>query len=189
MIIWKNQSTCVGQNKPAIFLDRDGVINVEQSYITSAKDLHIYDYVKNCIDTIHEKGYYAIVISNQSGIARGIIPEQELLLMNEMIGSQTGVDAIYCCPHYEKGIVDTYSKACDCRKPKTGLINQAVKDFGIDLSGSYMVGDRAGDILTGKNAGIRTVLVNTGYGIEGMEFAIVADYYCEDLREVVNLLL
>lgn len=188
MIIWKNKHVYIKEIRPAIFLDRDGVINVEKGYIASEGDLCIYDYIENTVRMIHEKGYYAIVVSNQSGIARGIIREKELRLMNEVIGDQTDVDAIYCCPHYEKGIIKKHAIACICRKPQIGLILQAVQDYQIDLCGSYMVGDRAGDILTGQNAGIKTVLVNTGYGTTRLEAPVTPDYVFEDIRDFVKIL-
>lgn len=188
MIIWKNEQAFPGENRQAVFLDRDGVINIEKGYIASAEDLYIYDYIEHAVRMIHEKGYYAIVVSNQSGVARGIIQEEELLLINEIIGNRTNVDAVYCCPHYEKGIIKKYASACTCRKPHIGLIQQAVEDYQIDLSKSYIVGDRAGDILTGQNAGIKTVLVNTGYGVTRLEVPVKPDYVFEDIRDFVKIL-
>ncbi len=188
MIIWKKSTAGLQLNRPAIFLDRDGVINEENSYISCVGDLHIYDYVKDCVNVFHSKGYYVIVISNQSGVARGIIQESNLAVMNELIGKQTDVDAIYCCPHYKEGIVKKYAVSCDCRKPKTGLVKQAMRDFRIDLAGSYMVGDRANDILMGERLGVKTALVKTGYGIERLETIVYPDYIFDDLRQFAQFL-
>lgn len=174
--------------KPAVFLDRDGVLTVENSYVCSAEELEIFPYVRECIQQIHKRGFYAIVITNQSGIARGMFTEEELHRMNRMLVQETGVDAVYYCPHHPQGIVEKYKVICDCRKPKTGLLERACKDYQIDLDHSYMVGDRAGDILAGMEMGIKTVLLESGYGLENLEQDVKPDYCLEDLRQFVELL-
>lgn len=174
--------------KPAIFLDRDGVLTREKGYITTLQQLEIFPYTTECIAKIKEKGYLTIVVTNQSGVARGFLSEKELQRMNRYLMEQTGVDAVYYCPHYERGIVPEYTTQCVCRKPQTGMINFACRDFEIDLSGSYMVGDRASDILTGQRAGIKTILVESGYGSEKLEEQINPDYILTDLRDVADLL-
>ena len=174
--------------KPAIFLDRDGVLTVENSYVCSMEQMKIFSYARECIAEIHQKGYYAIVITNQSGVARGLFTEEVLQEMNQKLIQETGADAIYYCPHYPQGIVEKYSIECNCRKPKTELIEKACKDFQIDLSGSYMVGDRASDILTGINMGIKTVLLESGYGSERMEMNVEPDYILDNLKSFVELL-
>ena len=103
--------------KPAVFLDRDGVLTEEKSYITVMENLKIFPYAADCIKRIHNKGYYAIVITNQSGIARGLLTEKELKEMNRYLILQTGVDAVYYCPHHPDA-------GCNCRKPqKLSLIH------------------------------------------------------------------
>lgn len=174
--------------KPALFLDRDGVLTEEIGYITSVKNLHIFPYAVECIRQIHEKGYYAIVITNQSGIARGLFTEETLKDMNTFLKGMTGVDAIYYCPHHPDGVIDQYSKICKCRKPAIGLLEQACNDFNIDMNRSFMVGDRAGDILTGQRAGIKTVLLESGYGLAGLEQSVTPDYVFTDLRNVTDIL-
>lgn len=174
--------------KPAVFLDRDGVLTVEKSYITSVEELELFSYTLECIKYIQEHGYYAIVITNQSGIARGLFTEDTLKEMNEYLKRITGVDAIYYCPHHPDGIVDSYKKICKCRKPETGLFEQACQDFEIDMGRSYMVGDRAGDILAGQRTGLRTILLESGYGVERLEAAVTPDYIFKDLRDVLQIL-
>lgn len=174
--------------KPALFLDRDGVLTEEISYITSVENLHIFPYAAECIRQIHEKGYYAIVITNQSGVARGLFTEKTLKDMNTFLKEMTGVDAIYYCPHHPDGDVDQYRKICKCRKPEIGLLEQACLDFDIDMNRSYMVGDRAGDILTGQRAGLKTVLLESGYGLAGLEQNVIPDYVFTDLRNVIDIL-
>lgn len=174
--------------KPAVFLDRDGVLTVEESYVCDARQLKIFRYAGDCVNKIHRKGYYAIVITNQSGIARGLFSEQELQKMNRILMRKTGVDAVYYCPHHPEGIVKKYALTCDCRKPKSGLFEKACRDFQIDLAGSFMVGDRAGDILAGKEIGIKTVLLESGYGSLRLEQNVQPDYKLEDLREFAEML-
>lgn len=174
--------------RPAVFLDRDGVLNEEKSYICSIQDLLIFPYVKECINRIKQKGYYAIVITNQSGVARGFYTEEELKEMNRYLIQQTGVDAVYYCPHHPDGTVIQYRKSCDCRKPEIGLLKQADLDYHIDTEHSYMIGDRAGDILTGQRMGIKTVLLESGYGLEGLEEKVSPDYIFKDLCEAVHML-
>ncbi len=172
--------------KPAVFLDRDGVLTTEEGYTVSVADLVIFPYASKCITQIHKKGYYAIVITNQSGIARGLFTEADLLEMNQYLRKVTGVDAIYYCPHYEQGMVPLYSIKCNCRKPKVGLIKQACEDYAINLNNSYMVGDRASDILAGQRMGLRTVLLESGYGSKRLEISVTPDYIYSNLLEFVK---
>lgn len=174
--------------KPAVFLDRDGVLSEEKSYITSVESLKIFPYTAECIRQIHRKGYYAIVITNQSGVARGLFTENELYQMNEYLIQQTGVDAVYYCPHHENGVIGKYRQQCNCRKPKTGLIERAYSEYAIDLQRSLMVGDRASDIMTGQNAGMKTVLLESGYGTAKLEKEVVPDYILNNLRDVIGIL-
>lgn len=174
--------------KPAVFLDRDGVLTEEKSYIASVEDLRIFPYAAECIRRIHEKGYYAIVITNQSGVARGIFTEEVLLKMNDILIRQTKADAVYYCPHHPEGILEKYKKNCHCRKPETGMFKMACERFPIDMLGSYMVGDRATDILAGQNMGIKTVLLESGYGTAGLEQYVEPDYRMKDLRDLTEIL-
>lgn len=174
--------------KPAVFLDRDGVLSVEKSYVCTLDDLEIYPYVKECVRKIKEKGYYAIVITNQSGVARGLFSEVVLQEMNTYLIKEIGVDAVYYCPHHPEGKIEKYRKECNCRKPKTRMIEKACQEFQIDKKKSYMVGDRASDILLGQNAGLTTVLVESGYGTKRLEQEVTPDYIVEDLRNVLLLL-
>lgn len=176
------------ERKPAVFLDRDGVLTEEKSYITSLKELNIFSYARECVRKIHEKGYYAIVITNQSGVARGLFTEEQLLEMNRYLTEQTGVDAVYYCPHHPKGKIERYRKICSCRKPNTGLLEAANRDFRIDMEHSYLAGDRAGDILAGINAGLRTILLESGYGSARLEAQVGPDYFVQDLRDVIAIL-
>lgn len=174
--------------KPAIFLDRDGVLTKEKGYVCSLDNLEIFPYVEQCIKKIKEKGYYTIVVTNQSGVARGFFTENDLKEMNRYLQEKTGVDAVYYCPHHPEGRVMQYRKACGCRKPEAGMIDIACKEFSINIANSYMVGDRASDIQMGKKIGVRTILLESGYGTERLEETVDPDYILKDLREVLYVL-
>lgn len=176
------------QYKPAVFLDRDGVLTKEKSYIADIADLEIFSYTKQCIQDIKQKGYWTIVITNQSAVAKGILSEEMLCQMNDYLQQETGVDAIYYCPHHPNAKVAQYQKQCDCRKPGTGMFQQAMQEFLIDKERSYMIGDRATDILAGEKMGLTTVLLESGYGTEQLEFDVKPDYVLEDLCKVCELL-
>lgn len=175
--------------QPAVFLDRDGVLISEKGYVTALDQLEIFSYTAECVAKIKNSGYLTIVITNQSGVARGFFSEEELCKMNRYMMKETGVDAIYYCPHYEQGIIPKYAKKCSCRKPQIGMIESACKDFDIDLSKSYLVGDRASDILAGQRTGIKTILLESGYGRAKLEENVMPDYTLNDLRDVANLLI
>lgn len=178
----------VSLKSPVVFLDRDGVISAEKGYVLSLEDFFIFPYAKECITAIHEYGYKAIVITNQSAVGRGILRLEVLEQMNEYLLMQTGVDAIYYCPHWNGdngGIKNKFQVECNCRKPKTGLIEQALLDWEITLEGSYFIGDRASDIEIGKKMGLTTILVESGYGSKKLEYDISPDFVCEDLKEAV----
>jgi len=171
------------KKRPAIFLDRDGVLTEERFVITPPQEMVIFPYATDCIEKIHEMGYLTVVVTNQSGIARGMFSEEELIESNDYFISEVGVDAVYYCPHYLNGSVKQYAIKCNCRKPKTGLIERACKDFPIDLSRSYMVGDRVSDIELGQNVGIKTILLKSGYGKIQIDGEIRPDYIFSDLKE------
>jgi histidinol-phosphate phosphatase family domain/HAD-superfamily hydrolase, subfamily IIIA len=176
------------RRRPAVFLDRDGVLTKERGVISMPDEIELFSYVPECIEKIHRKGFLAFVITNQSGISRGLFTESELLEIHKDIIRKTGIEAIYYCPHHTQGKIARYKILCDCRKPSIGLIKKACSEFDIDMGHSYMVGDRACDILTGMNAGIRTVLLESGYGSKKLELDVKPDYILDDLREFAEFL-
>lgn len=111
----------------AVFLDRDGVLCEDTDYITSFEKLHIYPFAKKAVEQIHKKGYLAIVVTNQSGVARGYLAEEMLQKLNAYLQKETGVDAIYYCPHLppEQEEIPPYRIHCTCRKPNAGMLQQA----------------------------------------------------------------
>ena len=159
--------------KKAIFLDRDGTINVEKDYIYKSEDLVFEEGTIEALKTFKNLGYILIVISNQSGIARGYFTEEDLNIfnnnMNEIL-KKNGVEIteFYCCPHHPDGIGE-YKKVCECRKPNNKMIEDAIKKYNIDREKSYMIGDKTSDIGAGLKSNLKTVLVKTGYGLKDME--------------------
>ncbi len=172
--------------KPAVFLDRDGVINEECGYIGNIRELRIFPYVEECIKEFHHLGYLAIIISNQSGVARGYFTEEDLLEIHHKVKAETEVDAIYYCPYLEGGSIAEYNKKSEDRKPGIGMIRTACKDYAIDMKNSIMVGDRATDIMTGRNAGLISILLKSGYKTDGTDEDVSPDYIMNDLRDVVD---
>lgn len=145
--------------QPAIFLDRDGTLIKDAGYLSSVDGMEVFDFTLEALRRFKEAGYLLIVITNQSGIARGYFDVATMHSINNDIQSRIGdlIDAFYFCPH---GPGDN----CDCRKPKSGMINQAAIDLRIDLANSWVIGDKKSDIETGFNTRLGTALVLTGYG-------------------------
>ena len=164
----------------AVFLDRDGTLNSDSSYINKVEDFEFYPYTVKALSMIKKNGYLLIVISNQSGVGRGFIRESELDKINTKMQKALEIesaklDAIYYCFFYENAVEDKYRKNQDDRKPSPGMILKAARKFDISLKESYMIGDRESDILAGKNAGCKTVLVKTGDGLKTIEKIQTAD--------------
>ncbi|MFC1477699.1 D-glycero-alpha-D-manno-heptose-1,7-bisphosphate 7-phosphatase [candidate division KSB1 bacterium] len=155
----------------AVFLDRDGTISVEVGYIDNVDDFELYPETAEALALLRRLGYKLVVVTNQSGVARGYFPESTVQEINDkmcMLLRESGVviDDVYYCPYFEGGSVEEYARPSSCRKPDTGMIAQAVQAHNIDLESSLMIGDSLSDIQCGKNAGIATILVRTGYGRE-----------------------
>lgn len=163
----------------AVFLDRDGTINKYVGFLRNIKDFELIDGASEAIKKINESGYLAIVVTNQPVIARGEVTYGQLEQIHNKMETLLGLggaylDAIYFCPHHPhkgyEGEVSELKIDCDCRKPKPGMLLQAAKDFNIDLSQSVMIGDGENDILAGKAAGCKTVLI--GGGNYGQDFTV-----------------
>lgn len=153
----------------AIFLDRDGTINFDPGYLNNPEAVRLIEGTGAALRLLKDAGYLLLVISNQSGIARGLITHEQVTLVNsrinELLGNYSSVtiDHFFYCPHHESF---GNSGRCNCRKPDTGMIEQALKSYDIDLTTSFLVGDSEADVLTGYNSGIKTIMVGTGNGSE-----------------------
>lgn len=151
----------------AVFLDRDGTINVEvPNYLTDIRYLEIIPAAYKAIQLLNQHQFKTIVITNQACVGKGLLKENELhrihqKLKNKLSEKEAYVDSIYYCPHHTED-------KCFCRKPNTGMLKRAQKEHGIDVGRSFLIGDRLFDIHTGKNAGCKTILVLTGAGQETM---------------------
>lgn len=171
-----------------VFLDRDGTLCEEVNYLSRPEDLRLFPFSAEAVKLLNENGFIVILITNQSGIARGFFDEKVLheihaKLKKELAESNAKLDAIYFCPH-------NFTDGCDCRKPKTGMIKRAKQDFALDLENSWIIGDKAIDVETGFNAQIKTALVLTGYGqteVEKLEKK--PDLIAENLLQIVKKFL
>jgi D-glycero-D-manno-heptose 1,7-bisphosphate phosphatase len=152
----------------AVFLDRDGTVNEEVGYLTDLKKLRLIAGAGAAIKRLNEADFKVVLVTNQSGVARGYFPESLVhdahKRLFEMLKSEGArVDAVYYCPHHPTAGNQQYTVECDCRKPRTGLIDRAVKDLAIDIRHSYLVGDKWSDIELAQRAGVYGVLVTSGF--------------------------
>ncbi len=182
-----------------VFLDRDGTINEQMGYINHASRFQILPRTAEAIRLLNQAGLKVAVVSNQSGAARGYFPEELISeVNNKMIhilrehGAQ--LDGVYYCPHHRQAVVPFYRVDCDCRKPKTGLLVKAAEELAVDLSKSYVVGDRFLDIELAHNAGAKGIMVLTGYGrgeltYLGESSLVKPDFVAEDLLEAAEWIL
>jgi len=185
--------------RPAVFLDRDGTINEQMGYINHLDRFVLLPGVGRAISRLNRAGLPVVVISNQSGVARGYFPEELVRLVNRKMVellSQEGaeLDGIYYCPHHPRAEVEAYRRDCHCRKPKPGLLLQAAADLHLDLGRSFVIGDRAEDLETARAVGAKAVLVLTGYGRGELEYVLPGrgvqpDFIAESLAEAVDRLL
>ncbi|MCQ2379589.1 MAG: HAD family hydrolase [Victivallaceae bacterium] len=179
-------------SRRALFLDRDGVVIKQIAYLKDAALAELEKGVADGIKRIHEAGHLAVVITNQSGIARGMFTMEDVERIHDKIQKMLletngeRIDAFYICPHHPSFDLD-----CDCRKPKPGLILQAARELDIDISKSTMCGDKFDDLLCGRNAGcMESVMVRTGYGEKESPKAVEAGFPVVDgFRELVDRFL
>ena len=193
------QSTIGNRQSRAVFIDRDGTLNEDIGYVSTPDQLKLYPWAGEALRLINGSGFKAVVITNQSGIARGLCDEQTLAaihsrLIEELAREGARVDAIYYCPHHPEAGDARYRIDCDCRKPQTGLLDAASREHNIDLASSFVIGDKASDINLAKNAGARSALVLTGYGRETFDHpnrwpcepTIVAENLLEAVKRILD---
>ena len=143
----------------AAFIDRDGTLIEEVNFLSKVEDLRVFPYTFEALKRLKDAGFLVIVVTNQSGIGRGIYDEDDMHAIHDAMQLQLDnmIDAFYFCPHLP-------CDGCSCRKPDLGMIESARADFPIDLPASWMIGDKKIDVETGRNAGMRSAMVMTGYG-------------------------
>ena len=156
--------------KPAVFLDRDGTINIEKDYLYRIEDLEFVPGAEEAIRRLNDAGFFVAVVTNQSGVARGYYTEEDVRILHRHMAEELSragarVDAWVFCPHHPSG-KGSYAFSCDCRKPMPGMLLDVAKRFEIDLEKSVMIGDKRADIDAAIAAGCRPILVRSGYGCE-----------------------
>lgn len=178
--------------RAGVFLDRDGTMCEEVGYLNHVSRFRMFAFVAGAVRRLNDAGYAVIVVSNQSGVARGYFPESLVQQVNEVMTRQlfeagAQVDGVYYCPHAS-------SDNCSCRKPKTGMLDCAAREQRIELQRSFVVGDRYTDIELARNANARGILVRTGYG-EGelawhaAKWPAQPDLVADDLAQAVDWIL
>lgn len=171
--------------RPAVFLDRDGTINVEKEYLYKIED---FEYMEGAVEGLRQLqnwGYILVIVTNQSGIARGYYGEEDFWkltdwMLFDMETRGIHITGVYVCPHHPEGKIKKYRKNCDCRKPKTGLFYQAARDCGIDFSKSIAVGDKMRDLMICRETGMNGFLLSEQCGVDrGITF-------CKDWTEIID---
>ncbi|HET8644723.1 MAG TPA: HAD family hydrolase [Vicinamibacteria bacterium] len=155
--------------RPAIFMDRDGTLADEVGYVNDVSRFRLYPWAVEAVRLVNRSGHLAVMVTNQAGVARGYFPEPAVAEVHErvaaaMAGGAARLDGIYYCPHHPQAGQAPYRQDCDCRKPRPGLLTRAAADLDIDLSRSWVVGDRQGDLEVAWAVGARGAMVRTGYG-------------------------
>jgi D,D-heptose 1,7-bisphosphate phosphatase len=184
--------------RPAVFLDRDGTLNVEKGGVRRPQELELIPGVAEALIALRQAGFCLVVVTNQSVIARGQASERDLAAIHSRLERELGrsgahLDGIYVCPHHpDRGFpgerVDL-KIACDCRKPGIGLVERARRDLNIDLSASWMIGDQTRDVEMARRAGLRSILLQTGAGGRDGQFQCAADYVAPDLAGAAEFIL
>jgi D-glycero-D-manno-heptose 1,7-bisphosphate phosphatase len=188
--------------RAAVFLDRDGVLIEDRDLLTRVDELRLLPDVAEALQRLKAAGFYLIVVSNQAVVARGMISEPELdeihAAMCRMLESAGAppLDGIYCCPHHPEATLPAYRVACECRKPRPGLLLRAAREHGLNLAASFMVGDRITDIIAGDRAGCRTILVESLstlkppiVTLEPLDASISPGYVCPSLLAAADWIL
>jgi len=182
-----------------VFIDRDGTLTEEVGYVNHPKRLRLLPRSAEAIRRLNVADVAAVVVTNQSGVARGYFSEDVLHAVNAELVAQlkqaeAHLDGVYVCPHHPTEGAPPFRRRCDCRKPRPGLLRRAATELGLDLASSAVVGDKPSDMAVARAVGARSVLVLTGYGLGEWvhrrdRFPIVPDHVAEDLLDAVNWIL
>jgi D-glycero-D-manno-heptose 1,7-bisphosphate phosphatase len=182
-------------SRPAVFLDRDGTLIEERGFLDRLDNLQIFPWTADAVRLLNRAGFTTVVVTNQSAIARGMIDEEFLAEVHRQIDARLAparLDAYYFCPHHVESRIEHYRVACECRKPKPGMIARACRELDLDPARSFMVGDRWLDVACGHAAGTRSILVRTGNGAHEearRPAAVAADAILNNLMEAVAWIL
>ena len=156
-------------NRAAVFLDRDGTLLEEAGYLDRLERLVFFPFAIDAVRLLNRAGLAVVVFTNQSGVGRGMYPEAFVREAHDVVRTRVAegggrIDGFYYCPHHPAAEIEVYRRACDCRKPGTGMLRQAAGELGLDLSASFTIGDKWTDVQAAQGAGARGILVRTGYG-------------------------
>lgn len=185
----------LNQLQKCVFLDRDGVVNIDTDLIHRPEDFELYPYAADSIKRLNKMGFLVVIVTNQSVIARGLCTLEELGNIHKKMETELGADgafveAIYFCPHHPhggfEGEIKEYKVPCECRKPSPGMLLQAQERYNIDLGQSYLIGDSPRDIEAGANAKVTTIRVKTGHGMK--PHTTIPNHYVDTLVEAVNII-
>ncbi|WP_055668137.1 D-glycero-alpha-D-manno-heptose-1,7-bisphosphate 7-phosphatase [Desnuesiella massiliensis] len=181
-----------------IFLDRDGTINVYKCLLHESEDFELLPRVSEAIRLINKSDFMCIVVSNQPVVARNLCSLEDVWKINDnmkelLAGEGAYLDDVFICPHHPDsgylGENKQYKIKCNCRKPDIGMIEKAAQKYNLDLSKSYIIGDTTIDIQTGKNCGMKTVLLKTGLAGSDKKYDVCSDYNAETLVQAVKIIL
>jgi D-glycero-D-manno-heptose 1,7-bisphosphate phosphatase len=183
--------------RPAVFLDRDGTVCEERDYLDRLELLSLFPWTADAIRLLNRAGFAVVVVTNQSGVARGMFDEPFVRTVHDEIDARLAagnarIDRYYYCPHHPDASLAPYRQACRCRKPGPGMIEQACRELGLDPARSVMVGDKWLDVACGQAAGTKTVIVRTGYGGEQAAHppdGVRADAILNNLMEAAGWIL
>jgi D-glycero-D-manno-heptose 1,7-bisphosphate phosphatase len=178
----------------AVFLDRDGTLLEEGNYVSDIRNVVFFPYTVDAVRLLNQAEFAVVVITNQSGIARGIVQESFVAEAHAFIDRKLAeggarIDGYYYCPHHLEGSIEKFTRECDCRKPKPGQLHQAAADLDLDLAGSFVVGDRWSDVEAAAAVGGRGVLVRTGYGMQAAQESRPAAVIVDNLIAAVAWIL
>jgi len=188
--------------RSAVFLDRDGVLIPDVFPPPDSAIIELYPYAAAAVARLQKAGFTTVVVTNQTGVARGMISEDDVASAHNRIqellidGNGARIDRFYYCPHHPKANVPEYQTVCEFRKPSTGMLLKAAQDLDLDLASSHLIGDRISDIIAGQRVGCRTVQVQTGMhldspveGVTESDLEIRPDHICANLSEAVDNIL
>lgn len=181
----------------AVFLDRDGTLNVDVGYLHRLEDLELYPWTADALRLLKRAGYTLVVVTNQSGIAQGLIDPAFVQVCHDEMRARlqrggADLDALYYCCHHPRGSVAEFGVECRCRKPRPGMVEDAVRDLGVDPTRSWVIGDKWLDVQLGQAVGARSILVRTGWGSEQEQkrpAGQAVDAICDNLIHAVSVIL
>lgn len=183
--------------RKAVFLDRDGTIIKQVELMHSVEELHLLPGTAGAISALNKLGFLVVIVTNQPVVARGIVGPKEIdrihaVLIERLNGKGAKVDAVYFCPHHPEATRPEYRLHCGCRKPEPGMILKGLKKLNINPKKSFMIGDALIDVVSGKKAGLKTILVKTGPGHARLDEKykdVKADFTVKNLMQAVKAII